>query len=154
MKNAKSYISALTYQKKTFDLIEDYIKDFNKVETVGYVFSEKRTDNSIDLIIGSGKFTMLSFIQGDGVIVFNVFGWEFDLSSLTRYSSLKIDKLTLEKRSNALEFKYPQLDEDKQTFTVIIDLDDPYKSQNIERLFNALEHYIDNKDGYVIKSDY
>ncbi len=146
MENAKRYVGALEHQKKVFQLFQDFINQFEKDEVPGYLSYDNVEDNSIDITIGSDRFTILANIQQDGKIIFNVFLWEFDLSSLTRYTGKNVDQLILIKDGASLVFKNTQYDYKNKDFTVILDITKPYTVNNIEPFFNQVEIYMKNKD--------
>jgi hypothetical protein len=146
MKNAGYYVGALKYQKTVFDILENFVIHFNETDTQGYLFSENRTENSIDIIMGCERFTIVSNIQLHGKIIFDVFGWEFDLSSLTRYTSKRIDQLTMIKEGSSLIFRNVVYGYDNTDFKHILTFNDYYPPDLILPFFDQIEIYINQKN--------
>jgi len=146
MKNARQYVGALEYQKQIFQLIEDFIISFNTDGVAGYLSLDNKSGNSLDFSIGSDKFTILANIQQGGKIVFNVFLWEFDLSSLTRYTGKNVEQLILIKDGQSLVFKNVQYGYDNHDFTHLLNLSQEYTKKDVERFFDQVEIYLNNKN--------
>jgi hypothetical protein len=147
IKNAKSYVAALRHQKNILDLIEQFVVFFNENDTKGYLFTDSRMENSIQLTVGSEKFTIMSNIQEGGKIIFNVFLWIFDLSSLTRYSDRNIEQLTLIKDGVSLCFKDVQYNYENRDFNHLCDLNGQLPHVEVmEKFFEQVERYINQKN--------
>ncbi len=159
MKHALSYIKAIEHQNKILSAIDGFPAFFSQKKTNGYVFSDGIKDNSVDITIGSERFTILSTIGKGGIITFSVFAWVFDLSSLTRYSDLKIDKLTFIKDGNSLSFKHTHtiVNEDNRSpddYHFIFDMTNNILPKDAERIFDVIEDYIHDKDRYTTIKGY
>lgn len=145
MKNAKEYSKAIECQDTIFNLMNDYITDFNKDEEVkGYVSIKKVNQNRIDLQMGSQNFSIISDIKIGGDILFNVYMWKFSLSSLTGYTEQKIDVLTFIKNGDSLMWSSDQKGYDNKKYSCILMINEKPKKEAFEIFFDQFEIFIDN----------
>jgi hypothetical protein len=125
-----------------FDYIATFIKDY---KDVGYLTIENRTTDSIDIIVGVQRFTIHGQIWlSHNKIIFKVYGWEFDLSSVTKYTAKNIDELTFIKNGGTVLFLKSKLDKNgRETSPILFQLGRVDNQLMTETLLNEFEAYTD-----------